>query len=44
MALTSVPSIEQFLGKTGLKVSAFSYGGWLTVGGTVKGQLSCTHA
>ena len=23
------------LGKTGLKVSVFSYGGWLTVGGSV---------
>lgn len=26
------------LGPTGLKVSVFSYGGWLTVGGTVKGD------
>ncbi|GAA6004600.1 hypothetical protein JCM10207_000951 [Rhodosporidiobolus poonsookiae] len=25
-------------GNTGLKVSVFSYGGWLTVGGTVKGD------
>ncbi|CAD6569157.1 MAG: hypothetical protein CYPHOPRED_003114 [Cyphobasidiales sp. Tagirdzhanova-0007] len=27
------------LGSTGLKVSVFSYGGWLTVGGTQKGQI-----
>lgn len=26
------------LGRTGLKVSAFSLGGWLTYGGTVKGD------
>lgn len=25
-----------FLGKSGLKVSRLSYGGWLTVGGTIK--------
>jgi len=27
------------LGKSGLKVSVFSYGGWLTVGGTQNGQI-----
>jgi len=27
------------LGNTGLKVSVFSYGGWLTVGGTQKGEI-----
>ncbi|GAA6004887.1 uncharacterized protein JCM10292_002546 [Rhodotorula paludigena] len=34
------PKDMQFkhLGRTGLKVSVFSYGGWLTVGGTVKGD------
>ena len=26
------------LGGTGLKVSKFSYGGWLTIGGTQKGK------
>ncbi|GAA5837638.1 hypothetical protein JCM9279_006817 [Rhodotorula babjevae] len=30
--------IYKNLGNTGLKVSALSYGGWLTVGGTVKGD------
>ncbi|GAA5868910.1 hypothetical protein JCM3774_006788 [Rhodotorula dairenensis] len=30
--------VFKHLGRTGLKVSAFSYGGWLTVGGTVKGD------
>ena len=29
----------KFLGNSGLKVSAFSYGGWLTVGGTQKGDV-----
>ncbi|TKA50353.1 hypothetical protein B0A53_06243 [Rhodotorula sp. CCFEE 5036] len=30
--------VFKHLGRTGLKVSVFSYGGWLTVGGTVKGD------
>jgi len=30
--------IFRHLGNTGLKVSALSYGGWLTVGGTVRGK------
>ncbi|BGP13796.1 hypothetical protein JCM10213_006372 [Rhodosporidiobolus nylandii] len=30
--------VFRHLGNTGLKVSVFSYGGWLTVGGTVKGD------
>lgn len=29
----------RYLGPTGLKVSVFSYGGWLTVGGTQKGNI-----
>ncbi|KAK9899325.1 Aldo/keto reductase [Cystobasidium minutum MCA 4210] len=35
------PGKMQFtnLGRTGLKVSIFSYGGWLTVGGTQKGAI-----
>ncbi|KAK4705334.1 hypothetical protein P7C70_g876, partial [Phenoliferia sp. Uapishka_3] len=36
--MTSQNMIFKNLGATGLKVSAFSYGGWLTVGGTVKGD------
>jgi len=31
--------IYRNLGRTGLKVSVFSYGGWLTVGGTQKGDI-----
>ncbi|BGP53979.1 hypothetical protein JCM8202_002977 [Rhodotorula sphaerocarpa] len=31
--------VFKHLGPTGLKVSAFSYGGWLTVGGTQKGDI-----
>ncbi|GAA5885265.1 hypothetical protein JCM6882_009547 [Rhodosporidiobolus microsporus] len=30
--------VFRYLGNTGLKVSVLSYGGWLTVGGTVKGD------
>lgn len=29
----------RYLGNTGLQVSVFSYGGWLTVGGTQKGKI-----
>jgi hypothetical protein len=29
------------LGPAGLKVSVFSLGGWLTIGGTVKYALPC---
>lgn len=29
----------RYLGPTGLQVSVFSYGGWLTVGGTQKGNI-----
>jgi len=31
--------VYRHLGRTGLKVSVFSYGGWLTVGGTQKGDV-----
>lgn len=35
----SLPQIFRHLGPTGLKVSVFSLGGWLTYGGTQKGDI-----
>jgi len=41
-----LPEMEyRFLGRSGLKVSAISLGGWLTYGGHVdRGEENCTPA